>query len=125
MTTPSRIWPADTEGPTRDSAWVGGVSGVVAAVAGLGAAELFGGIARARTSPVFSVGDRGVDLVPPCVKDWAIATFGTSDKVVLLGGVLVLLGVGAACTGVVALRRGRPAAALGVAVFTAIGVVAS
>jgi DMSO/TMAO reductase YedYZ molybdopterin-dependent catalytic subunit len=106
-------------------AWTGALSGLLAATAGLAAAELLGGAVRSERSPVVSVGDRVVDLVPRPVKEWAISTFGTNDKAVLLGGVLVLLAASAAVVGVVAQRRGRTAGLVGVGLFTAVGVVAS
>ncbi|MFZ4518759.1 MAG: molybdopterin-dependent oxidoreductase [Microthrixaceae bacterium] len=92
---------------------------------GLAAAELLAGLWDTFRSPVTVVGDRVVDLVPPAVKDWAISTFGTSDKAVLMAGTLVLLAVAAAVVGVLAVRRSVRAALVGVGVFALIGVVAS
>jgi len=106
-------------------AWTGAVAGLLAAGAGLASAELLGGAVHSERSPVVSVGNRVVDLVPRPVKEWAIATFGTNDKAVLLGGVLVLLAVGAVVVGVVAQRRGRTAGLVGVGLFTLVGVVAA
>lgn len=106
-------------------AWTGALAGLLAAAAGLAAAELLGGAVRSEQSPVVNVGNRVVDLVPRPVKEWAISTFGTNDKAVLLGGVLVLLAAGAVVVGVVAQRRGRTAGLVGVGLFTAVGVVAS
>ncbi len=105
--------------------WAGAVVGLVAAACGLGAAELLVGIATGLRSPVVSVGDRVVDNVPTVVKDWAIEVFGTSDKAVLLGGVLVLLGAAAAGIGVLAVRLGLGAGLAGVAGFALVGAVAS
>ena len=106
-------------------AWTGAVAGLLAAGAGLAAAELLGGAVRSERSPVVNVGNRVVDLVPRPVKEWAISSFGTNDKAVLLGAVLVLLGVGAVAVGMVAQRRGRTAGLVGVGVFTFVGVMAS
>ena len=105
--------------------WAGAVVGLVSAACGLAVAELVAGRWTSLSSPVLSVGDRVVDNVPRPVKDWAIDTFGTSDKAVLVGGVLVLLTAFAVVIGVVALRRGRAGGLVGVAVFTGVGVVAS
>ncbi|MDO5738626.1 MAG: molybdopterin-dependent oxidoreductase [Ornithinimicrobium sp.] len=41
------------------------------------------------TGPVVAVGNRAVDLTPRPVKEWAIETFGSADKLILVGGVLV------------------------------------
>jgi DMSO/TMAO reductase YedYZ molybdopterin-dependent catalytic subunit len=105
--------------------WAGAVVGLVAAACGLAVAELVAGRWTTLSSPVLSVGDRVVDRVPRPVKDWAIDTFGTSDKAVLVGGVLVLLAGFAVAIGVVALRRGRTAGLIGIALFSTVGVAAS
>ncbi|MFM7064903.1 MAG: molybdopterin-dependent oxidoreductase [Actinomycetes bacterium] len=114
-----------SDAPATPGAWTGAVAGVLSATAGLAAAELLGGVVGSARAPVVSVGNRVVDLVPRPVKDWAISTFGTNDKAVLLGGVLLLLAAAAAGVGVVAQRRGTRSGLLGVALFTLIGVVAS
>ncbi len=114
-----------TTTPETPPVWTGALSGLLAAAAGLAAAELLGGVVRSERSPVVSVGDRVVDLVPRPVKEWAISTFGTNDKAVLLAGVLLLLAAGAVAVGVVAQRRGRTAGLVGVGLFTAVGVAAS
>ena len=99
--------------------------GIVAAACGLAVAELMAGIWTSLSSPVLSVGDRVVDNVPRPLKEWAISTFGTSDKAVLVGGVLILLALFAVGVGVVALRRGVRAGLVGVAVFSLLGVLAA
>lgn len=58
------------------------------------------------------------------VKDWAIRAFGEDDKVVLLGGILVLLTLFAAAVGLAA-RRNRRAGVAGVLVFGVIGAAAA
>ena len=105
--------------------WVGAVLGLVSAWAGLAVAELVSGIGTSLRSPVVSVGDRVIDGAPRWLKTWAIDTFGTADKTVLLVGVAVLLALFAVGIGVLAVRRGRVAGLVGVAVFAAIGAAAS
>ena len=104
---------------------VGVLVGLLAALAGLAVGELVAGLSDSLRSPVVSVGDRVVDNVPKPVKTWAIDTFGTNDKAVLLGGVAVLLAAFAALVGVLALRRSLRAGLAGVGVFTLVGVAAS
>jgi DMSO/TMAO reductase YedYZ molybdopterin-dependent catalytic subunit len=59
---------------------------------------------------VVPVGQVFIDWVPRPLKDWAIETFGTNDKVVLvLGALVVLLGIGIG-VGVLAMRGARAAA---------------
>jgi DMSO/TMAO reductase YedYZ molybdopterin-dependent catalytic subunit len=89
---------------------MGPVLGLVATGAGLAAAELVVGLLEGTSSPVVPVGQVFIDWVPKPLKDWAIDTFGTNDKVVLVvGALVVLLGVGIG-VGVLAMRGARAAA---------------
>ena len=110
---------------TRSRWWIGAIAGLCSAVTGLAIAELISGLADSLRSPVVSVGDRVVDNVPRPLKTWAIDTFGTNDKLVLLSVVAVLLALFAAGVGVLAVRRGLRSGLVGVGVFTSIGVAAS
>jgi len=105
--------------------WVGAVTGVVAAAAGIAAGELVAGVDERLRGPIAAVGDRVIDVTPTAVRSWAIDTFGTSDKVVLLSGVVILLAVAAAAIGIVATRRSITAGLVGVGAFTVVGVLAS
>jgi DMSO/TMAO reductase YedYZ molybdopterin-dependent catalytic subunit len=67
-------------------------------------AEAVASIGSTDASPVVTVGDRVVDRVPPWLREWAIDTFGTADKAVLLAGVVVVLGVLAVLAGTWAVR---------------------
>ena len=85
--------------------------GLVATGAGLAAAELVVGLVNGSSSPVVPVGQVFIDWVPKSLKDWAIETFGTNDKVVLvLGALIVVLGVVGVAVGVLAIRGARSAA---------------
>ncbi len=78
--------------------------------AGLAAAELVVGLFERTSSPVVPVGQVFIDWVPRPLKEWAIDTFGTNDKVVLVVGALVVLfGIGIG-VGVLAMRGARAAA---------------
>jgi hypothetical protein len=70
--------------------------GVAAAAIALGVSALvavpFGSSADARTA----VGSAVIDLTPGPVKEWAIQTFGTSDKLFLSAMVLIVIGTVAA-----------------------------
>lgn len=81
------------EPPSR---WRGIALGLLVTAVGLAAAELIVGLVRGSSSPVVPVGQEFIDVTPKWLKDWAIAQFGTNDKVVLVAGALiVVLGVGA------------------------------
>ncbi|GAA1181370.1 sulfite oxidase [Ornithinimicrobium humiphilum] len=99
--------------------------GVAATTATLGVAELLAGLLLRLTgtagtpSPLLAVGGTFVDRTPPWLKDWAVATFGTADKLVLGVGMGVTLLVVGALVGV--LGRRSPSAAT--AVFVLVGLV--
>lgn len=76
--------------------WIAAGAGVAAAGLSLGVAELLAGLIDSVPSLVTSVGSVLIPFVPPALEDWAIQTFGTSDKLVLnLTTILVTLGIGA------------------------------
>lgn len=64
-----------------------------------------------------------IDVVPPGVKDWAVALFGTADKAALLGGMGLVIAALAALSGVVELRRRFAGVAI-IAVFGVAGLAA-
>ncbi|MET9608471.1 molybdopterin-dependent oxidoreductase [Streptomyces sp. NPDC006512] len=85
--------------------WPGAVSGLVAAVAGLALAEPVAAAVRPEAAPLAAVGAAVVDRTPAAVKEWAVRTFGTADKPVLILGVVLVLAALAAAAGVLAVRR--------------------
>ena len=102
-------------------AWLG----LASAAAALGTAHLAAGLlSRAEASPVFAVGAATIDLVPRWLKDFAIDTFGTADKLVLLLGIALVLGGLAVLVGAASLRRPEVGYA-SLALLGAIGAVAS
>jgi len=103
---------------------MGSLAGVVSLAVGLGVAQLVAGLWRDGRNPVVAVGEWTVDHVPRAVKDWAIRTFGTNDKLVLIIGTLVVLGFVAAWLGRLAQRRLAPAL-VGIAAVGMVGALAS
>lgn len=81
------------------------LSGVMATLVGLAFGHLVASLGDRSTSPVLAVGSAVIDLTPTPVKEWAVATFGTADKPLLIGGVLALTLVLAGLAGVLARRR--------------------
>ena len=101
--------------------WTFGIAaGLVAAAAGLAAAELASAASNTLQSPVLDVGDRVVDSVPNSIKTLAIDWFGTKDKVALLTGIGGVVALYAAALGVLALTR---LWRLAIAGATAVGVI--
>jgi len=114
-------------------AFAGASAGVAALAVGLGLGELAAAVRRTWWSPLETVADRFIDVVPAGVKDLAITLFGTGHRRASTVGMLVVLAGVAAAAGVVAHRRGTRtiapvAAALGlvavVATLTAPGATA-
>jgi DMSO/TMAO reductase YedYZ molybdopterin-dependent catalytic subunit len=83
----------------------GALAGILSGGLALGIAQLVAGLVGSTSSPVVAVGELSIDNTPPAVKNFAIATFGSHDKLALVSGILVLLAVFAAAIGVVAVRR--------------------
>ena len=71
-------------------------------------------------SPVESIGNRAIDMTPRFLKEFAIRQFGTNDKPVLIGGMIVTLLVVAAIAGWIGTRRPRVA----YGVFIVLGLLA-
>jgi DMSO/TMAO reductase YedYZ molybdopterin-dependent catalytic subunit len=99
--------------------------GVLAALAGTGAGHLVAALSEPAASPVLAVGELVIDHTPTPVKNWAIAHFGTHDKTILVGSVLVGVLVLAGVAGLLARRAFRWGAALlvllvGVAAYAAL-----
>jgi DMSO/TMAO reductase YedYZ molybdopterin-dependent catalytic subunit len=98
-------------------------SGAVAVAGAVAAGELVAGVLSPSLSPMTAVGGAVIDAVPPAVKDWAVALFGTADKVALLAGMGLVIAALAALAGVVEDRR-RFRGVTVVAVFGLVGVAA-
>lgn len=103
-------------------AWLwSAISGLIAAAAFLAATELVALLVARQATPVLAVGSFIVDVVPQPLKEFAIATFGEYDKIVLLGSIGLAVAVAAALAGVLQYVR----APLGVALFVLAGALAT
>ncbi|RAN79429.1 oxidoreductase [Bacillus sp. SRB_336] len=89
----------------RRGVLVGAVTGVIAAGVLFAVAELLSAFFGALSSPLTSVGSTFIDFTPAWMKNFAVATFGTNDKTVLLLSMGVAALVLAAVAGVLARRR--------------------
>lgn len=99
------------------------LAGVAAAAVVLSVAELIGAFFTARATPVIALGSTFIDFTPSWLKDFAIATFGTNDKVALFVGMAVTILLLACVLGVVAYRR-WPLGVAGVLLMGAVIVTA-
>ncbi len=87
----------------------GALAGLLAGAAAVAASEALTALVDGVSSPLLAVGNRAVDEAPRPVKEWAIETFGSADKPVLIGGVIAAVAVLAAVAGVIGVRRPRAA----------------
>lgn len=90
---------------TRRDVLIGAGSGVLAALAGLAAGHLTAAVVSPAASPVLAVGTAVINRTPTPVKEWAVGTFGTADKPILIGSVALVTLALAAVGGVLARRR--------------------
>ncbi|WP_144118492.1 molybdopterin-dependent oxidoreductase [Catellatospora sichuanensis] len=100
------------------------LSGLLAAAGGIAAAELVASLLRPESSPLVAIGGTVIDATPTPVKEYAVATFGTYDKPLLIGTILVVLAALAAAVGVLAVRH-RTAALLAIGALGLVGAAAA
>ncbi|MFC5888151.1 molybdopterin-dependent oxidoreductase [Kitasatospora aburaviensis] len=98
--------------------------GIAAACAAVAVGEAAAAFVRPQAAPVVAIGSAAIDLAPTPVKEWAVRSFGTSDKTVLLTGIYTTTGLLAAALGPLAARR-RAAATVLPAAFGALGAWAA
>jgi len=91
---------------TRLSRPIAATIGVLAVWAALGVGHLTAGLVSSVSSPLFAVGDAVVRLSPEPLIEFAKTTFGTDDKLVLVGGLFVVVTLLGAVAGL--LSRERP-----------------
>jgi DMSO/TMAO reductase YedYZ molybdopterin-dependent catalytic subunit len=117
----------DTATPTsrpEPGRLAGGLVGLLSAVAALGAAQLVAGLVGGASSPMIAVGGAAIDATPGWLKDAAIGTFGTNDKLALLIGIGLVVALAAVELGMRSVRNPR-AGVIGIVIFGAIGAAAS
>ncbi|WP_134740424.1 molybdopterin-dependent oxidoreductase [Nocardioides sp. 503] len=79
--------------------------GLTAALLGVATGHLVASLLNPASSPVLAVGSTVIDLTPTPMKEWAIRQFGSNDKTILVGSVLLVVLLLAAVAGVLARRR--------------------
>ncbi|WP_154605884.1 molybdopterin-dependent oxidoreductase [Arthrobacter sp. AQ5-05] len=99
----------------------GAATGVIAAGILFAVAELLAAFFATVASPLTSVGSTFIDFTPAWMKNFAIATFGTNDKTVLLLSLALGAILLAAVAGIVAWRKFAVGATLVVAFAVVMG----
>ncbi|GAA5042183.1 molybdopterin-dependent oxidoreductase [Nocardia callitridis] len=97
------------------------IAGILAAAVILGVAELLAAFFGADTAPLNALGATVVDHTPDALREWAISTFGTSDKAVLY----LIMGVVAVVVAGLAGALERTAVFAGSAMLGVFGLVAA
>ncbi len=102
----------------------GAIIGVLSAAVAIAVSHLAAVLTDEAASPITAVGAAAIDLAPLPVKEFAITTFGTNDKLALIIGIGVLLVIFSAILGITA--TGRPwVAYAGLAAFGLVGAAAA
>ncbi|GAA4554362.1 molybdopterin-dependent oxidoreductase [Amycolatopsis samaneae] len=104
--------------PQRLPWWEAALLGVLALAVALAAGHLVAGFIASNASPYLAVGNAAIDLTPVELKDFAVRTFGTYDKLVLLSGMALVLVAVSAAAGIASRRRPLP----GIVVITMFGL---
>ena len=112
--------PGGTTRPELTRPWAAG-AGLLGVASALAAGDLVAGLLNPAASPFLAVGNQFIRITPEWLKQFAIAAFGTYDKVALLGGIAVVV----ALAGVVAGLASRRTATAGRVVIAAMGVLAA
>ena len=97
--------------------------GIAAAAVGLGVTQLVAALIGPAADARNAVGAAIIDLTPGPVKEWAIQTFGTADKLFLSVAVLVVVAAVGAITAVWETRR-RPIGSVAIVLAGAAGCAA-
>ncbi len=121
MTTTRLPLPVAVAPVTRLPVAVAALIGLLSLVAGLGTGHLVGGLISPTASPFLAVGASAIDLTPLQLKDFAVRTFGNYDKVVLLSGMAVVVGLVGMAAGLLSRRSRTP----GLVLLVALGALAS
>ena len=96
------------------------LAGLVASGFAVAFSEMLASFFVSAPSLVLTIGQRFIDITPAVLKDWAIAVFGTNDKAVLIGGIVVVTIIIGGLLGVVARKR-MELAAIGFVTFGVLG----
>ncbi len=103
--------------------WTAALVGLLGVAAALAAGHLVAGLVGPSASPFLAVGNTAIDFTPSPLKDFAVRTFGTYDKLVLLLGMAAVLAAVAVAAGLLSRSTPLPGTILA-AVLGVLGLVA-
>ena len=120
MTHPVSAAPAATPPPAALRA----LAGVVAALAAVGVGHGIAALINPPASPIIAVGSVLIDAAPTPAKEFAVRTFGTYDKPILISSIGLMLLIFAAALGLIAWRR-RLISLIGISLLGFAGIAAA
>jgi len=100
------------------------LAGVVSALAAVGVGHGVAALINPNSSPIIAIGSTLIDAAPTPAKEFAVKTFGTYDKPILVGSIGLVLLVFAGVLGLLAWRRQLLALA-GISLLGIAGLVAA
>ncbi|MGO2052924.1 oxidoreductase [Glutamicibacter sp. BW80] len=109
----------DSRGQKRSGLLAYGFAGLVSAAVLFAVAQLVSVFFATSSAPGVALGSTFIDFTPPWLKDFAIATFGTNDKLALFISIGIVATILAALVGLLA-RRSFAAAAAAILVLAAV-----
>ncbi|MEV8098660.1 molybdopterin-dependent oxidoreductase [Kitasatospora sp. NPDC085879] len=101
-----------------------GATGLAAAGLAVAVGEIAAAFTGPGSAPVIAVGSAAIDLTPTWLKEYAVRSFGTHDKAVLLTGIYTTMALLAVAAGLLGRQR-PPAGAAVIALFGGVGVWAA
>ncbi len=113
----------NTSSPGTPSRSIGAIAGFVSGALAVTTGMLVAAITDV-VSPIDAVGSEVIDRVPRWVKQFAIDTFGSNDKLALRVGIISILAVAAVGLGIASVRR-PVVGMVGFGVFGLVGAVAA
>lgn len=96
-----------------------GLAGFISAAILFAVAQLVSVFFATSSAPFVALGSTFIDFTPPWLKDFAIATFGTNDKLALFVSLGIVAAILAALVGLLA-RRSFAAAAIAIVILAAV-----
>ena len=123
VTIPAALPPADDSSTParRDALRTGSAMGLLCMAMFVSVGHVAAHYGGRASSPVLALGEGVIDRTPPWLKDFAIESFGTNDKAVLIGSVVCVMALLAAAVGIVAARF----PAVGAMAITIVAVIAA
>ena len=126
---PERTTSMTTDATTADRGTIPGagwrvLAGIVSALAAVGVGHGIAALINPNSSPIIAIGSTLIDAAPTPAKEFAVKTFGTYDKPILISSIGFVLLIFAGVLGLIAWRR-QIVALAGISLLGIAGLVAA